>query len=458
MIENCTVKLLESSLVASNMRLAEASRIIKSTVLAAGLGTMLDYYDFLLAANAASTVWLSLYFEPAFKIPGIALSIAMVTYAVAYIIRPLGAFIFGHIGDRVGRRYTLILTLLLAFTSMVIMGLAPTYSQIGIYSIILLLISRLILGIGFGGEWGGGATWITEVMLANGYSDLGFWSGIFQAFATTGIALASLAFSLSSLLMPSKLFYELGWRILFLIGAAVIVIAAIIRHRLIESPLFVELAKKGRVLRYPAIELFRRGWVKVLLLAFAWFYITAVTVVAVLPYSVTYVSKVLRISTLMGMPASSFILLAYAVSLLTGGVASTLISGLLSDKYDPLLILVIGSAATGVMSILFYPLLAIGNPIVMLIAFEAYMVSEYMGFGSLPKLFTLLFPTEYRYSGSGLAYQLGGLLTGLASGLILPIIIDTLGYSAWYAVSALMIAISLTSLASSLILLKVTYR
>ncbi|WP_291765945.1 MFS transporter [Caldivirga sp. UBA161] len=438
------------------MRLTETSRVVKSTVLAAGLGTMLDYYDFLLAANAAGTVWLSQYFEPAFKIPGIALSLAMVTYAVAYVTRPLGAFIFGHIGDRVGRRYTLVLTLLLAFASMVIMGLTPTYSQIGIYSIMLLLISRLILGIGFGGEWGGGATWISEVMMANGCSNLGFWGGVFQAFATVGIALASLAFSFSSLLMPHQFFYSWGWRILFLVGAAVIVIAAIIRHRLIESPLFMELAKRGEVLRYPAIEVFKREWLKVMLLALAWFYITAVTTVAVLPYSVTYVSKALGIGTLMGMPASSFILLAYAISLLTGGVASTLISGSLSDKYNPLLILVIGSVATGIMSVLFYPLLATGNPAVILITFEAYMASEYMGFGSLPKLFTLLFPTVYRYSGSGLAYQLGGLLTGLASGLILPVIISTLGYSAWYAVSALMASISLASLASSLALLKVT--
>ncbi|WP_198002082.1 MFS transporter [Caldivirga maquilingensis] len=439
------------------MRVTEVPRIVKSTVLAAGLGTMLDYYDFLLAANAAGTVWLSLYFEPAFKVPGIALSLAMVTYAIAYVIRPLGAFIFGHIGDRVGRRFTLVLTLVLAFASMVMMGLTPTYSQIGVYSIIILLVSRLILGVGFGGEWGGGATWISEVMLANGYGDLeGFWGGVFQVFATAGIALASLAFSLASLLTPHQFFYSWGWRILFLIGAAVILVAAVIRHRLIESPLFMDLIKRGGVLRYPALEVFRREWVKVLLLAFAWFYITAVTVVAVLPYSVTYVTRVLGLRTLMGMQANSFILLSYAVSLLTGGVASTLISGLLSDKHNPLIILVIGSAATGIMSILFYPLLATGNPVIMLTAFEAYMVSEYMGFGSLPKLFTLLFPTMYRYSGSGLAYQLGGLLTGLASGLILPIIISTLGYSAWYAVSALMVSISLVSLASSLVLLRVT--
>ncbi|MGC9227082.1 MFS transporter [Caldivirga sp.] len=440
------------------MKLSEASGIVKSTVLAAGLGTMFDYYDFLLAANAAGTVWLSLYFEPAFKIPGIALSLAMVTYAVAYITRPLGAFIFGHIGDKVGRRFTLVLTLILAFASMIIMGLTPTYSQIGAYSIVLLLISRLILGIGFGGEWGGGATWVSEVILANGYSNLGFWGGVFQAFATIGIALSSLAFSLSSLLMPHQFFYSWGWRILFLIGAAVILVAAVIRHRLIESPLFMDLVKKGGVLRYPAIEVFKRDWVKVLLLAFAWFYITAVTVVAVLPYSITYVTRVLGLSTLMGMQANSFMLLAYAVSLLTGGAASTLISGSLSDKHNPLLILVIGSIATGVMSILFYPLLATGNPVVILIAFEAYMVSEYMGFGSLPRLFTLLFPTMYRYSGSGLAYQLGGLLTGLASGLALPVLISTLGYSAWYAVSALMVSISLVSVASSLMLLKVTSR
>ena len=134
------------------MRVTEVSRIVKSTVLAAGLGTIFDYYDFLLATNAASTVWLSLYFEPTFKVPGVALSLAMVTYAVAYVIRPLGAFIFGHIGDRVGRWFTLVLTLILAFASMIMMGLTPAYSQIGIYSITLLLVSRLILGIGFGGE------------------------------------------------------------------------------------------------------------------------------------------------------------------------------------------------------------------------------------------------------------------------------------------------------------------
>ncbi|MFP3195596.1 MAG: MFS transporter, partial [Caldivirga sp.] len=274
------------------MRSLELSGTAKRAVLAAGLGTMMDYYDFLLAANAAGTVWLTLYFKPAFKIPSLALSIAILTYAISYVVRPLGAFIFGHMGDRMGRQSTLVLTLLLAFISMVGMGATPTYAQIGVYSVILLMLFRLILGLGFGGEWGGGATWVSELLMANGVGELGYWGGIYQTFGTAGIALASLAFSLTSILMPTGAFYAWGWRMLFYIGAVVVVVAAIIRYRFIESPIFMELAKGGKLLRQPAAAVLRREWGKVLLLALSWLYITAVTVVAIIPYSLVYVSEV----------------------------------------------------------------------------------------------------------------------------------------------------------------------
>jgi MFS family permease len=434
------------------MRSLELSGTAKRAVLAAGLGTMMDYYDFLLAANAAGTVWLTLYFKPAFKIPSLALSIAILTYAISYVVRPLGAFIFGHMGDRMGRQSTLVLTLLLAFISMVGMGATPTYAQIGVYSVILLMLFRLILGLSFGGEWGGGATWVSELLMANGVGELGYWGGVYQAFGTAGIALASLAFSLTSILMPTSAFYAWGWRMLFYIGAVVVVVAAIIRYRFIESPIFMELARGGKLLRQPAAAVLRREWGKVLLLALSWLYITAVTVVAIIPYSLVYVSEVRGIAYLAGLPSKSFMLLAYAASLLTGGVASTLLSGYLADRIDAGRILIIGSVATALMSIAFYPILSTGNPMLIMIGLEAYMLSEYFGFGSLTKFFTQAFPAEYRYSGSGLAYQFGGLMTGIASGFILSPVISAFGYSAWYLVSLLMVAISVTSLASSIAL------
>lgn len=424
----------------------------KRAVLAAGLGTMMDYYDFLLAANAAGTVWLTLYFKPAFKIPSLALSIAILTYAISYVVRPLGAFIFGHMGDRMGRQSTLVLTLLLAFISMVGMGATPTYAQIGVYSVILLMLFRLILGLSFGGEWGGGATWVSELLMANGVGELGYWGGVYQVFGTAGIALASLAFSLTSILMPTSAFYAWGWRMLFYIGAVVVVVAAIIRYRFIESPIFMELARGGKLLRQPAAAVLRREWGKVLLLALSWLYITAVTVVAIIPYSLVYVSEIRGIAYLAGLPSKSFMLLAYAASLLTGGVASTLLSGYLADRVDAGRILIIGSVATALMSIAFYPILSTENPMLIMIGLEAYMLSEYFGFGALTKFFTQAFPAEYRYSGSGLAYQFGGLMTGIASGFILSPVISAFGYSAWYLVSLLMVAISVASLASSIAL------
>jgi MFS family permease len=434
------------------MRSLELSGTAKRAVLAAGLGTMMDYYDFLLAANAAGTVWLTLYFKPAFKIPSLALSIAILTYAISYVVRPLGAFIFGHMGDRMGRQSTLVLTLLLAFISMVGMGATPTYAQIGVYSVILLMLFRLILGLSFGGEWGGGATWVSELLMANGVGELGYWGGVYQVFGTAGIALASLAFSLTSILMPTSAFYAWGWRMLFYIGAVVVVVAAIIRYRFIESPIFMELARGGKLLRQPAAAVLRREWGKVLLLALSWLYITAVTVVAIIPYSLVYVSEIRGIAYLAGLPSKSFMLLAYAASLLTGGVASTLLSGYLADRVDAGRILIIGSVATALMSIAFYPILSTENPMLIMIGLEAYMLSEYFGFGALTKFFTQAFPAEYRYSGSGLAYQFGGLMTGIASGFILSPVISAFGYSAWYLVSLLMVAISVASLASSIAL------
>jgi len=209
----------------------------RKVLLIASIGNFLDFYDFFISSSAASLVWPTIFIQP--LVAGntnLALAISLASFGITFLARPLGAFIFGHYADKVGRKSALLITLLLAFISMIGIGLLPPYASIGVVSVILLFTFRFILGISFGGEWGGGATWVMEFAYKRG--KLGLYSVIYQISGQFGITTSSLAFATLAFLLPRQQLLDWGWRVLFYIGAAVLIIGAIIRYLFSDSPVF----------------------------------------------------------------------------------------------------------------------------------------------------------------------------------------------------------------------------
>jgi len=420
---------------------------IVKVAIASSIGTLIDYYDFLLAASASVIVWAPLYFSHVAKDSSAALALSLATFSSAYIMRPIGALIFGHLGDKRGRQSVLVLTLIIIFVGTIGLGLVPTYDEAGIVAPILIILFRVIQGLGFGGEWGGASTWLMEFISKE---KRGLWSGILNSSVPIGIGLSSIAFPIAQSILNKQDFFSWGWRLLFLIGAFIIVIGAIIRLKLRESPLFLELKRSGKLDPVPAITVFREEWRRIVLLALSWWFIAAITAIIITPFSIAFTSAIATkqaVSEIFGFSVSAFVNLMIGIGGIIGGI-TTLFSGLLGDKIGRKITILISSIIFLPMPFIWFLLIQTLNPILILVAFIIIQgILQYLGFGVIPAWFSEQFKTKYRYSGSGVAYQMAGLLTGIASGFILPLLITGVPVeSAWIRVALLMLIIDLVSM------------
>ena len=213
---------------------------MKRVVAASFVGTTLEYYDFFAYSTAASIVFPILFFPG--SDPATGLLLALATYAVGYVVRPLGAAIFGHFGDKIGRKNVLVTTLLLMGLASAAVGLLPTYENIGVWAPVLLVSLRFLQGIGIGGEWGGAALMVTE---SDKSGRRGFFGSLVQSAAPTGLLLATGIFTLMTSALAKDAFLAWGWRIPFLISFLLVAIGLYIRMKLAESPVFEEAEKKA---------------------------------------------------------------------------------------------------------------------------------------------------------------------------------------------------------------------
>jgi MFS family permease len=394
---------------------------LRRVTIAASIGTFLEYYDLLLSATAAGIIWPSLYFIPASSDPTVGLALSLSTVGIAFIVRPLGGFLFGHIGDKLGRKSTLILTLLLMFIGTLGLGVLPPYSQIGVVSVYLIILLRIIQGIGFGGEWGGAAAWITEFAKKINENSL-YWSSFLQGAVLFGIAASTLGFSLVSLL-PQSDFYNWGWRLLFIFGAIIIVLGALIRYYTIESPLFQELKSRGELAKSPGVETLKKFWKNIFVLAISWWYMTVTTVLIATPYSIQ-LANAIKINTLFGLSPQSFMNLVIGIGYISGGLTSIML-GLLyrKIKYSIIKLNIIISILCSILIYLYFYLIMTKNPYIIIISAILFYGIVFFPFGGIAAWFSESFPTQYRYTGTGLAYQFGGLLSGLVASVIVAYIV-----------------------------------
>ncbi|AOL17441.1 hypothetical protein BFU36_12775 [Sulfolobus sp. A20] len=376
------------------------------------VGTLIEWYDLFVVGIAASLIWPLLYYPTTSSAAALAASIA--TYGSVFFTRPIGAVIFGHFGDRIGRKTMLIWTLVITAVGMGGMALTPTYSTIGILAPLSILIFRLIQGIGLGGEYGGAATILVEYLVDS--KKRGYYSSFLQSTVPLGVFFAILGLLLTRTYMSHEVFINIGWRILIGAGAIALIIGGIVRYILMESPLFQQLIEKGEVERSPSAKAFKKEWKTMILLAFSWAYIVTIFAIIFFPTGLSYMTS-LRI------PQTTIYTALFAGAV--AGFLATIIGGYVSDIFGRKTVLWTSGVLTIIASYLYFALVSTKDPMYIIIANSFLNFSYFLGYGAVAVFFTEQFLTKYRYTAAGFSYQLAAIITGVYTSFLLPIAIVT---------------------------------
>ena len=393
------------------------------------IGTAIEWYDFFLYATASALVFAKLFF-PTFD-PIVGTIAAFGTFAVGYLSRPIGAIVFGHFGDRIGRKVSLVSTLLIMGIATFIIGLLPTYDTIGVWAPALLILMRFMQGFGVGGEWGGAVLMVVEYAPADKRGFFGSWP---QFGVPLGLLMSTGVFALAANL-PQDQFLSWGWRIPFLLSIVLIGIGLFIRLRITESPRFEAIKEKGVQAKAPLIELLRRH-PKNLLLALGTRFATDITFNIINVFALAYGTQQL------GLPRSMLlngVLIGCAVELFT-----IPFFGWLSDRIGRRTVYLIGCGIVFVYGFLFFALLHTKQPEMIYLAYVGGLaLSQASVYAVQSTWFAELFGTRVRYTGASLPYQIAGIITSGPAPLI-----STWLFSSFQAVWPIMAYIGITTVLS----------
>ena len=378
---------------------------LRRVVAASMIGTTIEWYDFFLYGSAAALVFNRLFFPDYDPLTGTLLAFA--TYALGFVARPVGGIVFGHYGDRIGRKRLLMLSLILMGVATVLIGLLPTYAQIGIWAPIALILLRLVQGFAVGGEWGG------AVLMAAEHGDAarrGFWASWPQAGVPAGNLLAAGVLALMAGLQPEEDFLAWGWRVPFILSALLVVVGWYIRNRVSESPMFEQALDEAEVPpKLPAIDVFRER-PRALVLGAGLRIGENISYYILTVFSLTYLVDVaaetrsLALNALLAGAAIQF----FAIPLFAW----------LSDRIGRRPVYAFGGFGLAAWSFAMFPLLGSGDNGSIVLALVVGLVLHGAMYGPQAAFITELFPTRIRYSGVSLAYQ----LTAIVGGSLAPII------------------------------------
>ena len=377
---------------------SEHSRQLRRAVVASTIGTTIEWYDFFIYGTAAGLVFGKLYFPN--EDPLTATLSAFGTYFIGFIGRPIGAAIFGHYGDRIGRKATLIATLLCMGLATFLIAFVPSYASIGIWGAVILTILRVIQGIGVGGEWGGSV--LMSMEWARGHGRRGLIASWPQFGVPSGLFLANLAILIFSAVSGDQ-FLSWGWRIPFLLSILLVGLGLWIRLGILETPVFQKLLTEKRVERAPTAEVIRRQPREIILSALARmaeqapFYIFTAFVFS-------YATGTLKLSR-------DFVLAAVLVASLVSFVTIPL-SGHISDVIGRRKMYLIGAAVTGVFGFIYFGMLDTASATVVFIAIVLSLIPHDMMYGPQAALIAEAFTPRLRYSGASLGYQLASIIAG----------------------------------------------
>ncbi len=382
----------------SGLSEAEHDRHLRRALIASTVGTTIEWYDFLLYGTVTGLVFGKLFFPESTPLIGVLQAFGV--FFIGFIGRPIGAAIFGHFGDRIGRKATLITTLLVTGIATTLVGLVPTYESIGVWGAVLLTVIRLVQGIGVGGEWGGSVLLAMEWSRKN--NDRGYIASWPQFGAPMGLFLANGAVLLFSWLSGDQ-FLVWGWRIPFLISIVMVGVGLWIRLGILETPVFQKIIDEQRIERVPVMEVLKRQPREVLL-----------TALLRLPEQAPgYIFGTFIFTygtTILGM-TRDFLLFGVLAQTVLGFMWVT-VAGRLSDRIGRKKMFMIGCVIMGIFGFIYYALLDTMNPTVIFVMVAVSFLPVMNLYGPEAALIAEAYSPRLRYSGASLGYQLASIIAG----------------------------------------------
>jgi MFS family permease len=415
---------------------------LRRAVIASTIGTAIEWYDFQLYSQMTGLVFGKLFFPRSDPLVGVLQ--AFTIFAVGFLARPIGAAIFGHYGDRIGRKAALITTLLLSGLATFAVGFVPAYGQAGVWGAVILTVIRFIQGLGLGGEWGGSVLLSMEWARSNAHR--GFIASWPQFGGPAGFFLANLAILIFSAISGDQ-FLNWGWRVPFLLSIVMVGIGLYIRLRILETPTFSRLVAENRIERTPALEVIRRQPKLIILVALARMGEMAPAYIYgafVFTYAVTVLgsSRDLVLSALVASAAVAFFTIPFA--------------GYLSDRIGRRRMYLIGSVATGVFVFIYFALLNTRMPGWIFVAIVLSFVPHGLMYGPQAALIAECFTPRLRYSGASIGSQLSSVVAGGPAPLIATALLAA--FRSGYSIALYILFCAIVSVVATVLLPDYTNR
>ena len=425
---------------------------MRRVALTALAGTSIEWYDFFLYATAAALVFPAAFFPESTPTMGLILSFG--TFAFGFIARPVGGIIFGHFGDRIGRKKTLVIALMIMGVASTLIGLMPTYAAIGVAAPVLLTVLRFVQGLAIGGQWGGAMLLVTESAPSD---QRGYYGAYAQAGAPVGVILANLAFIIISALVSEEFFQAWGWRIPFLSSVILIAISMYVQLHVEDTDAFKELealrekrltesqTNDEPVRRSPVLEAISK-YPKRIMLAAGAFISVQVNFYILISFILAYGSD----ANGGGMTRDTVLVAVLIASALQ--IVAQFWASAYSDRHGRRGVFMLGAALTGVAAFALFPLVSTGNFWLSVLGISMGLCFLGMMYGPQAAFFTELFSTEVRYSGASLGYQLGAIIGGAFAPTIATILwaeYSIVWVSAYMALASLISIISVGFLAET---------
>ncbi|MBP2376257.1 MFS transporter [Paeniglutamicibacter psychrophenolicus] len=408
----------------------------QKVIAASFIGNFVEWFDYAVYGYLAVTIT-AVFFPDSDPATGLMLTFAL--FAVSFFVRPLGGFVWGHLGDKIGRRTALSWSILIMSMATFCIALIPSYDTIGVWAPILLLIIRVVQGFSASGEYAGASAFLVEYAPAN---RRGLYAAVVPASTATGLLLGSLLAALLTGLLDTEQMQSWGWRLPFLLAAPMGLIGRYIRTKLEDSPVFKELANEDNVIKAPVKTLFTNHW-RQLIQAVGAVLLNAVGFYVILSYMPTYLSQELGLDETASYVATTVALTTY--------IGFIFLTGMLSDHFGRKKVLLSASISFVVLTVPAFMLLDTGNFLVIVLVQILLGGMLTLNDGTLPSYLAEMFPTRVRYTGFAVSFNLSNALFGGTAPFVATVLIATSGSvlaPAWYLMAAAVISLVAVALSA----------